>query len=163
MRTVFESDRISFTELSDLLIKDYLVMINDIENVQRFIRRTYVPREPFTEEQETDWVHEKLKEKADVFSMIDKNTDEFIGNIELMDVNDYERELGIAITAQKQNQGFGTEAVSAITRYGMNHLGLKRIVLKVNPENARAIHVYGKCGFREYHRTDDHVFMEIMR
>ena len=86
-----------------------------------------------------------------------------IGNIELMHVNDYEGELGIAITAKKQDRGYGTEAVAAIKKYGMDCLGLQRIVLKANPENGRAIHVYKKCGFQEYDRTDDHVFMETAR
>ena len=40
-------------------------------------------------------------------------------------------------------------------------LGLARVFLKVFPFNARAIHVYEKCGFREYDRTEDDVFMEI--
>ena len=41
-------------------------------------------------------------------------------------------------------------------------LGLHRIFLKVYPHNARAIHVYEKCGFREYDRTEKDVFMEIV-
>ena len=62
-----------------------------------------------------------------------------------------------------QDKGYGTEAVSAMVRYGMDTLGLRRIFLKVFPDNARAIHVYEKCGFREYDRTDDDVFMEVMK
>ena len=45
--------------------------------------------------------------------------------------------------------------------YGMEKLGLRRIFLKVYPDNARAIRCYEKCGFREYDRTDEDVFMEI--
>ena len=160
MQKVFESDNICFVEVSEQLVKDYLIMINDHENVQKFIRRTYVPHEPFTEEQEIKWVRAKLEEKANIFSMIEKKTGNFIGNIELMNIKDSEGELGIAITAEKQNRGFGTEAVFAMIEYGIKQLGLKRITLKANPENTRAIHVYKKCGFQEYHRTDDHVFME---
>lgn len=160
MKMVFESENIYFVEVSEQLVKDYLVMLNDHEHVQKHIRRKYVPREPLTEEQEIKWVHEKLTEKASIFSMIEKKTGSFIGNIEFMNMNDFEGELGIAITAEKQNKGYGTEAVFAMIEYGIRRLGLKRIILKANPENARAIHVYEKCGFREYHRTDDHVFME---
>jgi diamine N-acetyltransferase len=157
MKTVFESERISFVEVSESLIGDYLVMVNDMENVNRFIGGSH---EPYTEEKEIRWVNKKLAEKAPVFSMIEKNTGEFIGNIELMDVSDTEGELGIAITAAKQEQGFGTEAVTALTRYGLDQLGLSRVFLRTNPANSRAIHVYEKCGFREYDRSDEHVFME---
>ncbi|MBQ1870763.1 MAG: GNAT family N-acetyltransferase, partial [Lachnospiraceae bacterium] len=34
--------------------------------------------------------------------------------------------------------------------------------LRVFPNNLRAIHVYEKCGFSEYGRTDEDVLMEIM-
>ena len=158
MKTVFESERICFVEVSESLIGDYLVMVNDMENVNRFIGGSH---DPYTEEKEIRWVNKKLAEKAPVFSMIEKSTGEFIGNIELMDVSDTEGELGIAITAAKQEQGFGTEAVSALTRYGLDQLGLRRIFLRTNPANSRAIHVYEKCGFREYDRSDEHVFMEF--
>ena len=80
-----------------------------------------------------------------------------------MDVKDSEGELGIAITAKKQDMGYGTEAVSAMVDYGFHTLGLKRVFLRTNHDNARAIHVYKKCGFQEYDRTDQHICMEIKR
>ena len=160
MKPIFESDRIRFVEVSELLIQDYLVMVNDRENVGRYFGG---PPDPFTEEQEIQWVRKTLEEKAPVFSMIEKSSGRFIGNIELMDVTDSVGELGIAITAGRQNTGYGTEAVSALLAYGFEHLGLKRIFLRTDPGNTRAIHVYKSCGFREYRRTDDHVFMEIER
>ena len=158
MKQYFESDRISFVEVSRLLINDYLIMVNDYENVNRFIGGM---SKTFTEENEIVWVQKKLEEKAPVFSMIEKNSGKFIGNIELMDMTDTEGELGIALTAEMQNQGFGTEAVSSMIQYGFDHYGLKRIFLRTNPHNARAIRVYEKCGFTEYDRTEDHIFMEI--
>ncbi len=160
MKQVFESGRIRFVEVSERLVNDYLTMINDYENVNRFIGGKH---KTFTAEQELEWVHEKLEEKAWVYSMIEKKSGEFIGNIELMDVNDSVGELGIAITAAKQNAGYGTEAVSAITEYGIRQLGLKRIFLRTNPKNGRAIHVYQKCGFKEFDRTDEHIYMEMRR
>ena len=158
LNQVFASERIRFVEVSESLIPDYLVMVNDTENVSRFIGGI---QGTYTEEMEVSWVRQKLEEKATVFSMIEKETGEFIGNIELMDVTATEGELGIAITAAKQNRGFGTEAVAALVRYGMERLGLSRISLRTRPFNGRAIRVYEKCGFREYDRTEDHVFMEI--
>ena len=160
MDQVFESNRISFVEVSELLVNDYLDMVNDYENVNRFIggkQKTY------TSEQERKWVQKKLEEKALVFSMLEKKSGAFIGNIELMDVKNASGELGIAITAVKQNAGYGTEAILAMIEYGTQQLGLKRVFLRTNPQNNRAIHVYQKCGFKEYDRTDEHVFMELNR
>ena len=160
MKQIFESERIRFVELSELLIPDYLVMVNDMERVQRFIGPLH---EPFTEEDEVRWVHERLAEKAQVFSMLEKSGGAFIGNIELTDLHDGEGELGVAITAAKQDRGYGTEAVSALVAYAFGALGLERIILRVRPHNARAIRVYESCGFREVRRTDEHICMEIVR
>ncbi len=80
-----------------------------------------------------------------------------------MDVSDAQGELGIAITAAKQELGYGTEAICRILEYGAEDLGLKRIILKAFSFNARAIHVYEKCGFHTYDRTEKHVCMEYIR
>ena len=98
MKQIFESERISFVEVSENLIGDYLIMVNDVENVRRFIGGK---QEPYTAEQEISWVRGKLENKEPVFSMIEKESGDFIGNIELMDVTGSEGELGIAITAKK--------------------------------------------------------------
>ena len=158
LKQIFDSENISFVEISELLAKDYLEMVNDYENVNRYIGGKH---KTFTEEQEIDWVRSKKKEKPPVFSMIEKKSDEFIGNIELMDMHDAEAELGIAITGKMQDKGYGTEAIKALTEYGFDQLGLKRIFLRTNPRNARAIRVYEKCGFKEYKRDEKHIHMEI--
>ncbi|MCR5664172.1 MAG: GNAT family N-acetyltransferase [Oscillospiraceae bacterium] len=160
MKTIFESERLRYVEPSELLVKDYLAMVNDIEGVARWIgRRT----EPVSEEKELSWVRKKLAEKAPLFSMLEKDGGAFVGNIELMDATESEAELGIAITADKQNLGYGTEAVAAVTRYTLETLGLRRIFLKAYPDNLRAIRVYEKCGYRETGRTEEDVFMERTR
>ena len=159
MRTIFETERIRFVEVSESLVNDYVNLVNDIEHVGRLIGRT----KTVTEEKEREWVREKLAEKAVLFSMIEKESGAFIGNIELMDVHDAVGELGIAITAEKQDLGYGTEAIPAVLDYGFARCGLERIFLKVYPHNLRAIRVYEKCGFREYDRTEEDVFMEITR
>ena len=159
MKQIFESDRIRFTEVSESLVKDYLAMVNDMENVERFLGG---PHEPYTEEQEIAWVRRMLEEKAVVFSMIEKSSGRFIGNIELMDVTDSEGELGIAVTGGMQGRGYGTEAVSALAAYAAGQLGLRRISLRTDPDNVRALRVYETCGFREYDRSDDHVYMELI-
>ncbi len=157
MKTIFESESIRYVEVTDQLIEEYLSMVNDIEHVGSMIGRT----DCISEEKERSWIDEKLKENAPVFSMIEKAAGDFIGNVELMDVQNSSGELGIAIKADKQNQGFGKEAIRAIVEYGTKHLGLRRVFLKVYPHNQRAIHVYQKCGFREYDRTENDIFMEL--
>lgn len=160
MKQIFESEKIRFVEVTESLVNDYLEMVNDENN---YTVSTGGRVKTYTAEQELKWVREKLEAKAPVFSMIEKESGKFIGNIELMDPTDSDAELGIAITAKMQNSGFGTEAVVALTEYAINQLGLKRVFLRTNPRNSRAIHVYQKCGFKEYDRTDEHIYMEVSR
>ena len=61
MKQVFESSRILFVEVSERLVNDYLILVNDYENVNRFIGGKH---KTFTVEQELAWIHEKLREKA---------------------------------------------------------------------------------------------------
>lgn len=160
MTTVFTSENIRFVRVSEELVPDYLAMVNDWERVGKLIGSR---RDPISEEKERRWVQKKLAEGAALFSMLEKDTGAFIGNIELMDIADGAGELGIAVTAAMQDRGYGTEAVRAMVDYGMDTLGLRRVFLKVFPDNARAIRVYEKCGFREYDRTEDDVFMGVTK
>ena len=160
MQPIFESENISFVRVSEKLLPDYLAMVNDWERVGKLIGSR---RDLISEEKERRWVQKKLAENAALFSMLEKDTGAFIGNIELMDIADRAGELGIAVTAAMQDKGYGTEAVSAMVRYGMDTLDLHRVFLKVFPDNARAIRVYEKCGFREYDRTEDDVFMGVTK
>ena len=63
MKQVFESEHISFVEVSEQLSEDYLTMVNDYENVNRFIGGKH---EAYSLEQEIQWVRGKLEEKAPV-------------------------------------------------------------------------------------------------
>ena len=115
----FESERIYYTKITKDLIEDYLKMINDIEVANKI---SHNPK-TFTYEDELKWVESTLRENAIIFSMIEKNTEEYIGNVEIMHINDKGiGEIGICITASKQNQHYGTEAMEAIIKYGFEKM-----------------------------------------
>ena len=118
MIKVLESERIRYVKVSDELIDDYLMMIND-PDVSKFIQKN--PR-VFSYEEEQKWVMEQLEKENIIFSMIEKQTGEFIGNIEITDIKNKIGELGISITSKKQNQHYGTEAMKTIIEYGFNSL-----------------------------------------
>lgn len=160
METVFESERIIFVRPSFDLIPDYLEMVNDIDNVARFIGER---REPLTEEEERDYIKDKMDKDATMYSMLEKGTKKFIGNIEFFNRKDDEAEWGIVMTASMQNRGYGKEALKRTIDYGFNDLGLRRIYLEVYVDNPRAVHVYEQCGFKEYDRNEVDVFMELIK
>ena len=157
MNIVFESKNILFVKVSPSFAEDYLKMVNDKE-----VTRFFEARPAYTLEQEIKWANSKLAEDSICYSMVEKGSLEFIGNIELMDVDEVSKELGIIITLDKQNKGYGTEAILAILNYAKEVLGLHKVVLRANPLNIRAIHVYEKCGFSYYNKTSDKVYMQII-
>ena len=160
MDAVFESENIIYVRPSFDLVPEYLEMVNDIENVARFIGDR---REPLSEKDEIDYIKDKMDNEATMFSMLEKDTREFIGNIEFFNRTFDAAEWGIVITTKMQNKGYGKEALMRSVEYGFNELGLKRIFLSVYADNPRAVHVYEKCGFKEFKRDDVDIFMEMVK
>ena len=76
---IFESDRILFIPVNRELVNEYVKMVND-EEIQAqigLIGRKY------TKKEELEWVKNNLENKKCIFSMIEKDTYKFIGNIEI--------------------------------------------------------------------------------
>lgn len=145
MIKVFDSERIDYVKVDPNLINDYLELINDVE-IQKFIG----DNAPFTIsfDQEMNWVKESMQNDKNVFSMIEKGTNEFIGNIEIKPQVDNKSELGISITRDKQDKHFGTEAMNRIVKYAYEVLKLDEVHLNVHKDNPRAIKCYENCGFK---------------
>ena len=160
MDAVFESENIIYVRPSFDLVPEYLEMVNDIENVARFIGDR---REPLSEKDEIDYIKDKMDNDATMFSMLEKDTREFIGNIEFFNRTFDAAEWGIVITTKMQNKGYGKEALMRSVEYGFNELGLNRIFLSVYADNPRAVHVYEKCGFKEFKRDNVDIFMELVK
>lgn len=158
---IFETERIYFVRISEELVQEYLTMVNDIE-VQKYISHE---RKVYTLEQELEWVKNKLKENAVIFSMIEKKTGNYIGNIEIMNINNNVGELGIAITPKQQDKHFGQEAIKAFIDYAFNKLNLDELELNVYNFNPRAIHCYEKVGFEKVGqgKTKEDIHMKMTK
>lgn len=83
-----------------------------------------------------------------------------LGHVTLFgaDVKNRAATLAIVLGPDHTGQGFGTEAVRVMVRYGFSEMGLHRIGLQTYGFNDRAIAVYGKVGFREEGRRREAVF-----
>ena len=158
---VFDSQNILYIRVNEKLLEDYLLMVNDPE-VQKGISHT---QRVYTYEQELQWVNEKLAKNAPIFSMIEKTTGEFIGNVEIMHVRDGVGEIGISITPLKQGKGYGQEAMKAIINYALTVMKLTNLDLNVHKTNPGAIHCYEKVGFVAdgVGKTDDDLHMTLHR
>ncbi|MEW6547038.1 MAG: GNAT family protein [Bacillota bacterium] len=58
-------------------------------------------------------------------------------------------EIGIELYPDYRGQGLGPRAIRALLGYLFDSLGLRRVWLRVMPDNERAIRCYEKCGFRQ--------------
>ena len=158
---IFESDRIYFIKLTEKLVNDYLNMVNDIE-VQKYISHN---RKTYTREQEITWIKNKLEKNAIIFSMIEKQTNNFIGNIEITNIENNIGEIGIVITPTQQDKHFGQEAIKTFINYSFNNLKLDGLELNVFNFNHRGIRCYENVGFIKdgQGKSEEDIHMKISK
>ena len=89
-----------------------------------------------------------------VFSMLDKNTNGFIGNISLDVINDESAEIALSIKSIMQNKGYGKEAIKGLTDYAKEVLHYKSLIAVIFSNNEKSLHCFQKLGFREYKREE---------
>jgi RimJ/RimL family protein N-acetyltransferase len=107
-----------------------------------------------TEARIEDWIENLDYEKAlPILSVIkDQDGNERIVSAASLGFNDsdyykHKTEFGITVHDDYQNKGLGT----IVTKHMIDiarRMGLKKIYLRVQTDNERAIHVYMKCGFQ---------------
>lgn len=89
--------------------------------------------------------------KDGVFGIVLKEPGRLIGSIGLITdpkrKNDHVRMLGYAIGETYWGQGYMTESVQAMVRYGFDTLDLDLISAYCYPHNSRSKRVLSKCGF----------------
>lgn len=74
--------------------------------------------------------------------------DELVGHISLMHVDvKTEPEIGYWIATKAAGKGITSEAVKALTAFGLETLGLDNIVIKAEPSNVASNKVAKKCGY----------------
>lgn len=127
--------------------------------------------EPLEEEE----ILKKLQKEPYNFSVIDKETDELLGNAGLMNIDwiDRKAEVGLFLgDPERLGKGYGSDALSLLLDFGFHILNLHNIYLKVYEYNRIARRCYEKVGFREAGRLReskriggkvyDEIYMDIL-
>lgn len=84
---------------------------------------------------------------------IETNKGQYIGNCSLYNIDHMHREAEVGITIGERNywnQGYGSDALRALIRYGFTQMGLERLYLKTLVDNYPAQRCFIKCGFRQF-------------
>jgi RimJ/RimL family protein N-acetyltransferase len=73
-----------------------------------------------------------------------------VGHVGLLQVDAHHQRAELAISIGEKecwSRGYGTDAIRAALRHGFESMGLRRIDLHTDADNARGIRCYEKCGF----------------
>lgn len=119
---------------------------------------------PFTREQMESWLHRNLHHQKEfgygLFSVILKETGELVGDcgLEQMEVDGLQvAELGYDFRSDFWNQGFATEAASAVRDFAFEILHLPRLISLIRIGNLASRRVAEKVGMtlaEEFTRYD---------
>ena len=137
-------------KLRELQRKD-ISAINVWRNREELVASLGAPFRFINQEVDERWFEDYMASRVNTVrcAIVTQECDEIIGLVSLTDINFINRSatLHIMIGNEAQGKGAGTFAVRAMCNHAFRNYGLHRIELDVLADNARARHVYEKCGF----------------
>jgi RimJ/RimL family protein N-acetyltransferase len=148
-RPMLRGERVWLRPLEGRDMPAYAAGINDTE-----VGAMAGYRWPMSVDQARAWLdrHQDAINRGEAFffAVCEIGDDRFIGTTWLKDVNllDGSAELAIYMDRDHVGAGWGTDAQRALLAFGFGALGLERVWLTVDADNARAIRSYEKVGFQ---------------
>ncbi len=112
---------------------------------------------------EEEWLKSKLNNSNEKrFAICLAESDQYIGNIQLLDITDDEAWYHIFIGEKSYwGQGISQKATKLILSYAFFELELETVLLEVNPLNAAAYSVYEKMGFIPFGANEKNGFIKM--
>lgn len=146
--TILETRRLRFRHLTlgDL---DALYALYRDPEIRRYFPEGTLSREETREELEWFLNGHPEHPQLGLWATIDKATGAFIGRCGLLPwaiEGQLEVEVAYLLDKAYWGQGLATEAAQAIIRYGLEQLGLARVICLPEPENLASRRVAEKCG-----------------
>jgi RimJ/RimL family protein N-acetyltransferase len=99
------------------------------------------------------WVREMIR--TGINMVADSSENKVVGHVALFPINDQRCEVLVVVSPAYQDMGIGTELIQSGLQIA-SELGFERICLPVDAGNARARHVYRKCGFQYASDPQEH-------
>jgi len=122
-----------------------------------------IPDQYITEEIEIEWIRRVLKDETTKrFAICITDTDEYIGNVQLTNIENDAAQFHIFIGNQSYwGKGVSTLATNLLLAFVRSNLQLNKIYLYVSKENVAAIRSYEKNGFKIVSCRDKDIRMEV--
>jgi RimJ/RimL family protein N-acetyltransferase len=120
-------------------------------------------------------IGEVLADPTELRFAVETNDGVPIGDVGLLGIHPHARaELSIKLGEKSYwSGGYGTDAIRCLLAFAFGELGLRRVTLIADADNARGIRCYEKCGFRHegllrahrlrYGKPIDMVAMAVLR
>jgi RimJ/RimL family protein N-acetyltransferase len=118
--------------------------------VRHWLHRSEDPPELLSREAIEQRIREVYADPGEIRFVIEAEDGLLIGDVGLLGVHRAGRaELAIAIgEPSRWGRGYGTDAIRTLLRFAFGELGLRRVTLIADADNARGIRCYERCGFR---------------
>ena len=134
--------------------------INDRE-VTRYLAARY----PMSRKDEENWLdHAPPNDYSEGLRLaIETKDGVHIGNLDLTDVKPEDRKARMGVMIGEKDywgDGYGTDAIVTLLKFGFHEMNLNRIWLHAFEFNDRAYACYLKCGFQEEGRLRQHYYAE---
>lgn len=157
---VLKGKKVILRPLSLKDAKRFCDWLGDTE-VTKFLTIHNMPKPSLAEEKA--WIKKARIAKKQISFAVDSIDGTHIGSCSMRNIDSWNKnaELGIMIGDKKYwGQGFGTEAMSLLVKYGFDKLKLNSIYLHYIAFNVRALKSYKKVGFRVTGRYRQHVYSD---
>jgi Acetyltransferases, including N-acetylases of ribosomal proteins len=148
-------------------LKTYIRFINESDTQQitglevrnrTFFQKYLFPQsdEFYTFEYQSQLINNNIiqrkKDRKYVFGIFDAGSNQLIGKISLANIMRgplQTSEIGYYLDQQHNSRGHAYEGVCLAVKYGLEELGLNRIVAYVMPSNSASVNLLKKIGFQE--------------
>ncbi len=146
-KAVLQGERVRLRPVQEGDLPYFVRWLNDCD-VRYWLSMADGPE--LTLESEREWYEEMRADPTRVVWCMETEEGRPIGNLGLHGIDESQGRatLGIAIGEKEHwGRGYGTEAIRQVLRYAFTELGLRRLTLGTDEDNARGIRCYEKCGF----------------
>lgn len=130
------------------------MIVSDVSALKKWMSDksiyTYWGKGPSKAEMNPELLFEKQERPAKSFHLgiAEKNSNEVIGDLWVYLIeNDRMAQVAIRLSKEKHGKGYGTEALSAMTRFCFENTELQRLWTQVDVRNTGSVKMLEKCGY----------------
>jgi RimJ/RimL family protein N-acetyltransferase len=146
--SILQGERVRLRPVEEEDLPLCMRWLNDPE-VRYWLSLSEAPE--LTMDDEHAWYERTRGSEGDLVWAIETEEGQPLGTVGLhgIDQTHGKATLGIFLGEKERwSGGYGTEAIRQALRYAFGEMGLRRVDLQVDEDNARGIRCYEKCGFQ---------------